>query len=266
MAGACFNPTCEHIWTPCWDNGKVSCWNTYWTRDHDSVVHDSLWCYSYHFTLVLHKLLLSSVHPNLKQWQLRKSSPIIKGLVIPLHTINLCAKLQGPIWKLTIIDPFTPTSWPFAVLIQVLLSEIWCKSSNSATVSYLMQLTCAPVSKRGRKGKSFILILKVVPFVLPVFITNTSFSTVLLLTSSVLLSMTSQADEFPEFSVDSLLSSIAAALSIWSSVTQKAWIKLFSVISFTCLLLLLCSLSLSHLSFIARSNFLKKSLLNCAGT
>ena len=194
-------------------------------------------------------LLFSSVHPNLKQWRLRKSSPRIKGLVIPLHTINLCIKLHGPIWKLTSIDPFTPTSWPFAVLIQVLLSEIWCKSSNSATVSYLMQLTCAPVLKREEKARSFTLILKVVPLVLPVFITNTSFSTVLLLTSSFLLSLTSQADEFPEFSVDSFLSSIAAALSIWSSVTPKACIKLFLVISFTCLLLPLCSLSSSRLSF-----------------
>ena len=130
-------------------------------------------------------LLLSSVHPNLKQWWLRKSSPRIKGLVIPLHTMNLCVKLHGPIWKLTSIDPFTPTSWPFAVLIQVLLSKIWCKSSISDTVSYLMQLTCATVSKRDEKARSFTLILKVVPFVLPVFITNTSFSTVLLLTSSV---------------------------------------------------------------------------------
>ena len=129
-----------------------------------------------------------------------------------------------------------------------------------------MQLTCAPVSKRDEKARSFTLILKVVPFVLPVFIMNTSFSTVLLLTSLVSLSLTSQADEFPEFSVDSLLTSISAALSIWSSVTPKACIKLFSVISFTCLLLPLCSLSSSHLSFMARSNFLKKLLLNCAGT
>ena len=117
--------------------------------------------------------------------------------------MNLCVKLHGLTWKLTSIDPFTPTSWSFAILIQVLLSEIWCKSSNSDTVSYLMQLTCAPVSKRDEEARSFILILKVVPFVLPVFIMHTSFSTVLLLTSSVLLSLTSQADEFPDFSVDS---------------------------------------------------------------
>ena len=190
----------------------------------------------------------------------------MKGLVIPLHIINLCIKLHDLIWKLTIVDPFTPTSWPFAVLIHVLLSEIWCKSSNSDTVSYLMQLTCAPVSKRDEKARFFTLILKVVPFVLPVFIMNTSSSTVLLLTSSVSLSPTSQADEFPEFLVDSLLTSIAVALSIWSSVTPKACIKLFSVISFTYMLLPLCSFSSYHLSFIARSNFLKKSLLNCAGT
>ena len=62
-----------------------------------------------------------------------------------------------------------------------------------------MQLTCAPVSKRDEKARSFILILKDVPFVLPVFIMNTSFSTVLLHSSSVSLSQTSQADEFPSF-------------------------------------------------------------------
>ena len=76
-------------------------------------------------------------------------------------------KLQEPIWKLTIIKPFTPTSWPFAVLIHVLLLEIWCKRSNSDTVSFLMQLTCAPVSKSDENARSFILILKVVPFILP---------------------------------------------------------------------------------------------------
>ena len=75
-----------------------------------------------------------------------------------------------------------------------------------------MQLTCAPVSKRDEKARSFTLILKVVPFVLPVFIMNTSFSTVLLLTSSVLVSLASQDDEFPNFSVDLLPLSIAAAL------------------------------------------------------
>ena len=84
---------------------------------------------------------------------------------MPLHTMNRCVKLQFPMWKLTIIDPFTPTSWPFAVLMHVLLSEIWCKRSNSDTVSCLMQLTCAPVSKRDENARSFTLILKVVPFV-----------------------------------------------------------------------------------------------------
>ena len=122
----------------------------------------------------------------------------------------------------------------------LLLSEIWCKSSISDTVSYLMQLTCAPVLKRDEKARSFTLILKVVPSVLPVFIMNTSFSTVLLLTSSVLVSLTSQDDEFPNFLVDLLLLSIAAALSIWSSVTPKAWIKLFSV----CLIYLSAAASL----------------------
>ena len=177
---------------------------------------------------------------------------------MPLHTINQCVKLQDPIWKVTNIDPFTPTSWPFAVLMHVLLSEIWCKRSNSDTVSYLMQLTCAPVSKRDENARSFILILKVVPFVFPVFTTNTSFSTVFSLTFMLSLSMASQADDFPEFSVDSLLTSISAALSNWLSVTPNACMKLFSVISFTCLLLFCCSFSSSHLIFIAMSNFFEE--------
>ena len=77
-----------------------------------------------------------------------------------------------------------------------------------------MQLTCAPVSKRDENARSFTLILKVVPFILPVFITNTSFSTVFSLTFELSLSMASQAGEFPEFSVGSLLSSMDAALLI----------------------------------------------------
>ena len=72
----------------------------------------------------------------------------MKGLVIPSQTTNLWVKLQGPILKLTAIEPFTPTSWPLAVLINVLLPDIWCRRSNAATVSYLMQLTCAPVLKQ----------------------------------------------------------------------------------------------------------------------
>ena len=87
----------------------------------------------------------------------------MKGLVIYLQTINLWVKLQGPILKLTTIDPFTPMSWPLAVLMHVLLSDIWCKSPISVTVSYLMQLTCAPVSNRYENTWSCTLILKVVP-------------------------------------------------------------------------------------------------------
>ena len=70
----------------------------------------------------------------------------MKGLVNPSHTMNLCVKLHGPILKFIMTEPFTPTSWPFAVLIHVLLSDIWCNDPSAATVLYLMQLTCAPVS------------------------------------------------------------------------------------------------------------------------
>ena len=69
----------------------------------------------------------------------------MKGLVIPSQTTTLWVKLQGPILQLTTIEPFTPMSWPLAVLIHVLLLDIWCRSPSAATVSYLMQLTCAPV-------------------------------------------------------------------------------------------------------------------------
>ena len=86
-------------------------------------------------------LLMSSIHQSLKQWWLRKSLPKMKGLIMPLHTTNLCIKIQDPILKLIITDPLTPTSWPLTVLMHVLLSDIWCKRPISAMVSCLMQLT-----------------------------------------------------------------------------------------------------------------------------
>ena len=73
-------------------------------------------------------------------------------------------------------DPVTPTSCPLAVLIQVLLADIVCKNPSAATVSYLMQLTCAPVSNSDENTWSFTLILNVVPFVFPDCMNNTSYS------------------------------------------------------------------------------------------
>ena len=70
----------------------------------------------------------------------------MKGLVNPSHTMNLCVKLHGPILKFIMTESYTPISCPFAVLIQVLLADIVCNNPSAATVSYLMQLTCAPVS------------------------------------------------------------------------------------------------------------------------
>ena len=48
----------------------------------------------------------------------------MKGLVNPSHTMNLCAKLPGPILKLTMTDTTTPLSCPYAVLTLILWSEI----------------------------------------------------------------------------------------------------------------------------------------------
>ena len=59
----------------------------------------------------------------------------MKGLVILSQTTNLWVRLQGQIFKLTTIEPFTPTSWPLAVLIHVLLLDI---ISPSLTSSYLI--------------------------------------------------------------------------------------------------------------------------------
>ena len=126
--------------------------------------------------LYLANLLLSSVHPNLKHGSLKNSLPKMKGLVNPSHTINLCVKLHGPILKCIMTDTFTPTSSPLAVLIQVLLLDSWCANPSAATVSYLMQLTCAPVSNSDKNTWSFTLILNVVPFVFPDCMNNTSFS------------------------------------------------------------------------------------------
>ena len=129
-------------------------------------------CEAIAMTLPLYSvnLLLSSVHPSLKQWWLRKSSSKMKGLVMPLHTMNLCVKLHDPILKFIITDPLTSTSWLLAVLMHILLLDIWCKIPISVMVSYLMQLTCTPVSKRDENTRSFTFILKVVPFVFLVFI------------------------------------------------------------------------------------------------
>ena len=150
---------------------KVSCWNPHWVRNHDPVIHDSLWSYCNDFTpLYLANHLLPSVHPNLKQRWLKNSSPKMKGLVIPSQTTNLWVKLQGPILKLTTIETVTLTSWPLAVLIHVLLPDIWCKSPSTATVSYLMQLTCAPILNSDENTWSYTFILNVVPLVFPVFI------------------------------------------------------------------------------------------------
>ena len=64
--------------------------------------------------------------------------------------MNLCVKLLSPILKFIMTEPFTLTSCPFAVLIHVLLSDIWCNNASAATVLYLMQLTCALVSNSVR--------------------------------------------------------------------------------------------------------------------
>ena len=119
-------------------------------------------------------LLLSSVQLSSKQWWLRNSLPRIKGLVNPSQTTNLYVKLHGLILKLTMTEPFTPISCPLAVLILTLLSEIWWNNPSAATVSYLMQLTCASVSNSEVNIESFTLILNVVPLVLPVWMNNTS--------------------------------------------------------------------------------------------
>ena len=60
--------------------------------------------------------------------------------------MNLWVKLHDPTLKLTNTDPLTPMLCPLAVLMLTLLSEILCNNPSAEAVSYLMQLTCAPVS------------------------------------------------------------------------------------------------------------------------
>ena len=62
--------------------------------------------------------------------------------------MNLWVKLQDPILKFIMMDPFTPILCPFAVLTFTLLSEILCNNPSAETVLYLIQLTCAPVSNK----------------------------------------------------------------------------------------------------------------------
>ena len=110
--------------------------------------------------LYLVNLLLPSVHPNLKQWWLKNSSPKMKGLVIPSQTTNLWVKLQGPILKpdhnwtfytniLAISSPYTCTAAQiFGVRVPVqLLCCTWCNS------------TCAPVSNSDENTWSCTFIL-----------------------------------------------------------------------------------------------------------
>ena len=49
---ACFYPTWKHIGTLCGYHCKVLSWNLHWVRNHDPVIHDSLWCYCDDITLV----------------------------------------------------------------------------------------------------------------------------------------------------------------------------------------------------------------------
>ena len=96
------------------------------------------------------------------------------------------------------------------------------------------------------------------PFILPVLITNyLLFHCVVTYLFIFNHSSTSQADEFPKFSVDSLLSSIDAALYPFGlQLHRKACIKLFfGYFIYLLAVFALCSLSSSHLSFMAKVKF-----------
>ena len=191
----------------------------------------------------------------------------MKGLFNPSHTMNLWVKLQDPILKLTMTDPFTPILCPLAVLMFILLSEILCSKSSADAVSYLMQLTCAPVSNMEGNTKLLTFILKIIPFILPCWMNTTSFSFVSTLWKlSGSYPFASQADEFPNFSVFSFLPSILPAFIIRSLMIPNASTKFPSVISLTSVSTLPCFCNSSLLSFIAKSNCLKKESLNFAQT
>ena len=51
------------------------------------------------------------------------------------------------------MDPFTSMLCPLAVLTFTLLSEILCSNPSAEAVSFLMQLTCAPVSNNEANTK-----------------------------------------------------------------------------------------------------------------
>ena len=129
-----------------------------------------------------------------------------------------------------------------------------------------MQLTCAPVSKRDENTRSFTFILKVVPFVFPVFIKIPLFPLCCYLPLQFHSSLLVRPMNFPIFRY---FRSRLASMQLFPSglqLHQKAWMRLLSVISFTWLLLFPCFLSSSCLSFMARSNCLKKLPLNSVGT
>ena len=209
-------------------------------------------------------LLLSVVHSNVKEWWLR-NSPKIKGLFNPSHTTNLWVKLQDPILKFIMMDPFTPILCPFAVLMFTLLSKILCNNPSAETVSYLKQLTCAPVSNKEANTRSFTFILKVIPFVFPCWMNITSFSA-LVVQFSGSYPFTSHPDEFPDFLVFSSLARIYAALTIWSLEMPKASTNSPSVISLTSVSTLPLFFNSSFFSLTARLSCLKNELLNLVGT
>ena len=100
--------------------------------------------------------------------------------------------------------------------MHVLLSDIWCKSPISVTVSYLMQLTCAPVLKSDENMRSFTFILKGCTFSIPCVYKEYLLFYRTVTYILILVVFASQANEFPIFGLN-----MVAAFSIWSSVTQR---------------------------------------------
>ena len=66
--------------------------------------------------------------------------------------MNLWVKLQNPILKFIMTDPFTPILCPFTVLMFTLLSEILCNNPSAETVLSCSSQTCLrplPVQTQG---------------------------------------------------------------------------------------------------------------------
>ena len=203
------------------------------------------WCYCYDLTLILCESFVV-ICPS-QFWNSDDSGNLRlrwKVWLCITHNEFMC-KTTWSNFKIYHYRSLTPTSWPFAVLMHVLLSAIGAKDHFNDGVILDATYLCTSIEK-GENTRSFTFILKVVPFVF-LYLWKTSFSTYCHLPFHPHSPLLVRPTNFPSFRYFLLPFSINAAFFHLVSVTLKAWMRLLSVISFTWLLLF--SLSFKFFTF-----------------